>query len=221
VSPCPPPPKKKGKSRSTPCCTPCCTPCLHLSILLLGVHIVYVAQHPPLHVPLHPPLFPWQLGCVTPPVEPPLRNALPLLHAGFNLRSLGRLWTGGGATLARDVPFSALYWLGVEPIRDALLVGREQTELQVLVANLSAGGASGWLAAAVTTPLDVVKTRKQLTEGPHPSTLGMIRRIAAQEGWQALFSGVGPRAAKAAPACAIVLSAYELLKHMHLAAIDG
>ena len=31
------------------------------------------------------------------------------------------MWTGVGATLARDVPFSAIYWQLLEPTRRALL----------------------------------------------------------------------------------------------------
>ncbi len=34
---------------------------------------------------------------------------------------VGALWTGVGATLARDVPFSALYWALLEPVRSFLL----------------------------------------------------------------------------------------------------
>ena len=42
--------------------------------------------------------------------------------------------------------------------------------------------------------------------------LGTLRAVAAEGGMRALFVGVGPRAVRAAPACAIVLAAYEVIK---------
>ncbi len=40
--------------------------------------------------------------------------------AGAGVRGrVAALWTGVGATLARDVPFSAIYWQLLEPIRQA------------------------------------------------------------------------------------------------------
>lgn len=74
-----------------------------------------------------------------------------------------------GATLARDVPFSALYWSGLEPIRRAMLpVNSRPSQAQIMTANFVAGTVGGGLAAAVTTPLDVVKTRLQV----HPALQG-------------------------------------------------
>ena len=68
-----------------------------------------------------------------------------------------------GATLARDVPFSALYWSGLEPIRRAMLPSNARpSQAQIMTANFVAGTVGGGLAAAVTTPLDVVKTRLQV-----------------------------------------------------------
>ncbi len=59
-----------------------------------------------------------------------------------------------GATLARDVPFSAIYWASLEPIRCRLLPrDRPVSKGQVLAANLVAGSLGGALAAAITTPL--------------------------------------------------------------------
>ena len=72
-----------------------------------------------------------------------------------------------GATLARDVPFSALYWSGLEPIRRAMLPSNARpSQAQIMTANFVAGTVGGGLAAAVTTPLDVVKTRLQVLHHP-------------------------------------------------------
>ena len=156
-----------------------------------------------------------------------------------------RLCAGVGATLARDVPFSALYWQLLEPIRAAMLPSQQQagsqgaasgssasvqtasgqpaSRRQIVVANLVAGSTAGAVAAAVTTPLDVVKTRAQLAAGGSASEGGggggggaassiraSLRAIHADSGLRGLFAGVGPRAARAAPACAIVVASYEV-----------
>lgn len=79
------------------------------------------------------------------------------------------LWTGLGAQLARDVPFSAICWSTLEPVRRRLLslVGGEKANAAtVLGANFSAGFVAGSLAAAATCPLDVAKTRRQIEVFP-------------------------------------------------------
>lgn len=141
-----------------------------------------------------------------------LLQHLPTLENGSRTRALRSLWTGVGATLARDVPFSGLYWAMVEPIRHSLLPDGAKSELDVMTANVSAGGIAGALAGIITTPLDVVKTRTQLMMGQDHPVLRTLRSILKTEGVSGLFQGWSARSAKAAPACAIVLSAYEMLK---------
>lgn len=82
--------------------------------------------------------------------------------------SVRSLWRGTSATLLRDLPFSAIYWSAVEWSRANLqrtLSSASQPSSPVtsslLLVNMLAGTVSGALAAAVTTPLDVVKTRMQ------------------------------------------------------------
>lgn len=136
-------------------------------------------------------------------------------------RRVQMLWTGVGATLARDVPFSAIYWGLLEPIRGSLLPtdGSIASRSQTLTANLIAGTLAGGAAAAVTTPLDVVKTRAQLEHSNQASVVQTLRHIARGSGVRGLFVGVGPRAVRAAPACAIVVAAYEVIKAIYAEAV--
>ncbi|CAJ1961244.1 unnamed protein product [Sphenostylis stenocarpa] len=129
-------------------------------------------------------------------------------------------WTGLGAQLSRDVPFSAICWSTLEPIRKNILglVGDDgASAATVLGANFSAGFVAGTLASAVTCPLDVAKTRRQI-EKNHERALTMTTRTTLLEIWRdgglrGLFSGVGPRVCRAGPSVGIVVSFYEVVKY--------
>ncbi|KAG8390374.1 hypothetical protein BUALT_Bualt01G0076800 [Buddleja alternifolia] len=130
------------------------------------------------------------------------------------------LWTGLGSQLARDVPFSAICWSTLEPVRRRLLglVGDEANAAGVLGANFSAGFVAGSLAAAATCPLDVAKTRRQIEKDP-TRALKMTTRQTLLEVWRdggmkGLFTGVGPRVARAGPSVGIVVSFYEVVKYI-------
>ncbi|XP_055817164.1 mitochondrial carrier protein MTM1-like [Solanum dulcamara] len=137
------------------------------------------------------------------------------------------LWTGLGAQLARDVPFSAICWSTLEPVRRKLLgvVGDEASVATVFGANFSAGFVAGSLAASATCPLDVARTRRQIENDPERA-LRMTTRQTLVEIWRGggfkgLFTGIGPRVARAGPSVGIVVSFYEVVKyclrhrHMH------
>jgi solute carrier family 25 protein 39/40 len=78
------------------------------------------------------------------------------------------------------------------------------------------GAASGTIAAVLTTPIDVIKTNAQVSHltpsRKHKNAWDIFRNIVMEEGWRGLTKGVVPRAVKVAPACAIMISSYELLK---------
>ncbi|XP_020166091.1 mitochondrial carrier protein MTM1 isoform X1 [Aegilops tauschii subsp. strangulata] len=129
------------------------------------------------------------------------------------------LWTGVGAQLARDVPFSAICWSTLEPIRRKLLglVAEDGDAASVLGANFAAGFVAGSLAAGVTCPLDVAKTRRQIEKDAQKAMRMTTRQtlvdILRSEGPKGLFTGVGPRVARAGPSVGIVISFYEVIKY--------
>lgn len=125
------------------------------------------------------------------------------------------LWGGLVPTLWRDVPFSCMYWLWYEGLKQRAARAHPSGEVTI-TASFVAGAMAGMAAAAATTPLDVVKTRQQLSVAGSGSegTAHALVRIARHEGWAALFSGLGPRLAKVAPSCAIMIASYELGKKL-------
>ncbi|KAI9915663.1 hypothetical protein PsorP6_007892 [Peronosclerospora sorghi] len=123
------------------------------------------------------------------------------------------LLNGLGATLARDVPFSAIYWTSYEKLQRQLnRMEKASTRTQ---RAFVCGAISGAVAATVTTPIDVVKTLQQVSmtaQGSRPSGMRMLRQVVASRGVSGAFSGLSARLARVAPSCAIMISCYELGK---------
>ncbi|KAF8585551.1 mitochondrial carrier [Ramaria rubella] len=122
------------------------------------------------------------------------------------------LWRGLGPTLWRDVPFSGLYWAGYETCKSMFEV-RGHRGTQVAFAS---GSISGITAALLTSPFDVLKTRRQAllmasttSRSNYVSSLSVLAQIVRAEGVSALFAGLTPRVAKIAPACGIMIACYE------------
>ncbi|CAL4978684.1 unnamed protein product [Urochloa decumbens] len=137
-----------------------------------------------------------------------------------NFRGYHLLWTGLGAQLARDVPFSAICWTVLEPTRRHLigLVGEKSNTAVILGANFSAGFIAGVISAGATCPLDVAKTRRQIEKDPervlNMNTRRILLEVWRKEGINGLFRGAGPRMGRAGPSVGIVVSSYEVVKHI-------
>lgn len=168
------------------------------------------------------------------------------------------LWRGLTLTLWRDVPFSAIYWWGYETTRNTLTdqrgrraarddgfefrMGRgeervrrrsrsrsQENHRDTLVDSFVAGATSGAVAAFVTTPFDVGKTRQQVVRHMGDSVRDAARarpedksiprflmHIYREQGMPGLFKGWAARCLKIAPACAIMISCYEFSKKIAL-----
>lgn len=139
-----------------------------------------------------------------------LKSVLTSLEGLVRAHGIRHLWRGLGSTLWRDVPFSGVYWASYEGMKGYLEKrGRSGPSLAFIC-----GATSGTAAALLTSPFDVLKTRQQAlvmsTPGQRTSALPFLRQLVRTEGTSALFAGLGPRIAKIAPACGIMISCYEV-----------
>ena len=123
------------------------------------------------------------------------------------------LFAGLTPVLLRDVPFNAIEFTVYEQLKAAYIrmpcrrraqgqaqgggAGGDNTEQQLSATEAATlGGLAGMVTGAITTPLDVIKTRlmdHSSLGGARPSMTGMAAAIVREEGVGALFAGIGPR----------------------------
>lgn len=148
-------------------------------------------------------------------------------------KGVSSIFKGLGLTLWRDVPFSGIYWSTYEYVTHILKTKSlldEQTNIlsedaALFVRSFIGGSIAGITAAIFTNPFDVGKTRMQVSfdDSKNMGTLSTkskeketifryISQIYKNEGFGALYVGLIPRCLKIAPACAIMISSYEMTK---------
>lgn len=143
----------------------------------------------------------------------------PMLRVGamWHISSLGLrgLYKGASACLARDVPFSAIYFPTYNHLKKDMFHESPTKKLGILQL-LSAGAIAGMPAAYLTTPFDVIKTRLQV-EAKAGDTVynGLIhaaKTIYKEEGATAFFKGGPARIMRSSPQFGFTLAAYEFLQ---------
>lgn len=128
------------------------------------------------------------------------------------LRNRASWGSGLKMSIYRDAPFSAIYWMLNEIIREKL---KDSQYLGSFSRSFIAGATAGSLAALLTTPFDVIKTRIQTDTTS--SSLGNTSLIQFyhKEGLQSLFIGWQQRCLRTALACALMLGTYEFTKEQY------
>ncbi|CCF53931.1 uncharacterized protein UHO2_01058 [Ustilago hordei] len=145
------------------------------------------------------------------------------------------LWRGLTPTLWRDVPFSAIYFAGYEAGKRSLTggglgEGKAAGSGEEFGVAFVSGAVSGSIAALLTHPFDVVKTRLQtqgtssdrgngrlsasLRGGANKSSASVwtaMQEILSKEGSKGLWKGFSPRTAKVAPACGVMIASFEVV----------
>lgn len=166
------------------------------------------------------------------------RNVLHAVRMSFN-GSLGkgvtRLYAGLGAQLVRDVPYAAVEFVVYENVKSNFMrkqmvasarkgvdLGQRDVKMK-RTDGLVIGGIAGAVAAIVSNPADVVKTRlmTQVRNGGTPYVAGQrayrgvcdtFVRIAREEGFATFGKGIAPRIAAKALQSALFFAAYEGLR---------
>eukprot|EP00756_Hemistasia_phaeocysticola_P006427 Hpha_TRINITY_DN13822_c0_g1::TRINITY_DN13822_c0_g1_i1::g.70108::m.70108/K15111/SLC25A26; solute carrier family 25 (mitochondrial S-adenosylmethionine transporter), member 26 len=107
---------------------------------------------------------------------------------------MGSLYAGYSVTLSREIPFALVQFPLWEHLKHTFAFDEKGNKSDLVAA--ACGSAAGGLAAAVTTPLDVAKTRIMLDQGRTTYTGGVwntLLKIKQEEGMRALLSGILPR----------------------------
>ena len=161
-----------------------------------------------------------------------LKDILALRESNGGLTVLKELYRGGGITIMREIPFTIVQFSLWEYFKSAY--SKRQTELfarerGLVTATESAvfGSIAGAIAAAGTTPLDVLKTRLMLerrdaTGGAdkRQGILGIVRQINSKDGPRGFFRGFVPRVGWISTGGAIFLGTYQWASNT-LGSTDG
>lgn len=127
-------------------------------------------------------------------------------------------------TLSMTVPFTALQFLAYESMSTFMNPSKAYDP----ITHCAAGAVAGGFAAALTTPMDVVKTMLQTRGSAIDPELRNVngfmegcRLLRRREGLRGFFKGMRPRVVTTMPSTAICWSAYEACKAYFIRSNDA
>jgi len=129
----------------------------------------------------------------------------------FNIgktEGLSGLLKGALPTMVRDAPYSGLYLLFYDNLKNIIMPMNEDLKLSPSVLHLGCGVGAGCMASVVTQPADVVKTKMQLGGGGTSIRKASIS-IFKTQGFGGFMVGLGPRMARRSVMAALAWTVYE------------
>ncbi|SCW02589.1 LAFE_0F09824g1_1 [Lachancea fermentati] len=117
------------------------------------------------------------------------------------------LYRGWSTTIMREIPFTCIQFPLYEFLKKKWAFAESRDQVAPWQGAFC-GSFAGGIAAAATTPLDVIKTRIMLSHKSVPIAQ-LARRIYVEEGAKVFFSGIGPRTMWISAGGAIFLGMYE------------
>ncbi|CAK9442103.1 uncharacterized protein LODBEIA_P58570 [Lodderomyces beijingensis] len=141
-------------------------------------------------------------------------NLMHIVRGSSSSSSIRGLYRGWNSTLMREIPFTVVQFPLYEYLKSLRWDKEEAWERHVPAGFRGAvcGMIAGGVSAAVTTPLDVVKTRIMLSEGKVGAS-EIVRQMVKKEGMSSLWKGVVPRTCWISCGGAIFLGVYELVSN--------
>jgi len=143
------------------------------------------------------------------------RSSVDAVSAIVSKEGIRGLYRGWGSLIAREVPFDILEFPLYEAFKK-IWSRRKGRALETWESALC-GSAAGGIAAACTTPLDVVKTRlmtRSASAATQQGIWGTMQQIAREEGIGTLFSGTTPRILWISLGGALFFGGYEATKSL-------
>lgn len=148
-------------------------------------------------------------------------NSTSLMNFKYLLKNLSGegvikgLYRGWNTTLLREIPFTIIQFPLYEFFKSKVKFTSDNSDS--LLNGALCGSLAGGIAAALTTPLDVIKTRIMLSP-QRVTTVALINSMIANEGYKVFLSGIGPRTCWISAGGAVFLGCYELV-HSKLSTI--
>ncbi|XP_047948738.1 solute carrier family 25 member 44 isoform X2 [Salvia hispanica] len=130
------------------------------------------------------------------------------------------LYRGFGLSVLTYSPSSAVWWATYGASQRVIwrLLDDENaapSEGKIILVQAAGGISAGATASFVTTPLDTIKTRLQVTgHEKRPTTKQVVRSLIADDGWIGLYRGLGPRFFSMSAWGTSMILAYEYLKRV-------
>ena len=139
------------------------------------------------------------------------KAALRAILGQYSTHGFGRVWRemyrGWGITVFREVPFTVIQF----PLWEAMKAwGRNRRGGKEVTGKESAiyGSLAGAVAAGLTTPLDVLKTRVMLSKD-RVTVAEVFGKMVREEGVRPFFAGIAPRITWISIGGAIFLGSYQ------------
>lgn len=148
----------------------------------------------------------------------PYSSCFDCLRKLYQVEGIAAFYRSFTTQLVMNIPFHAIHIVTYEKLQTVMNTSRDYNPK----AHMIAGAASGAIAAALTTPLDMCKTvlntqetsaLVHLQQTRVVGLVGALRTIYMMNGVSGFFKGLQPRILYQMPGTAISWSIYELFKH--------